>query len=300
MLTTSAALRAYDTRILTFAEQLKDQIQATANKPTNATKWFHYYGCDVMGSLGFGRSFKTLETGKSHFVLDVIGEGTMFLGLFGGAPWIMRLFIQMIPDIINPVTKIVKYSLDCVDERRALELNGSDIISHLIEKDNFFNDHGLDRMLLSGDSRLIIIAGSDTTSAALAYTFFYLAKDKSIIEKIRAELKEHHIEDDDNFSVPALQNLHYLNGVINEALRLHPPVPGGVFRKTPNEGMQVGSRFIPGGVTILTPCYSLQRCKNCNFIPSLGTAVIPVLTYLSTPIAKLTNTRTLFSQTRIH
>ena len=58
-----------------------------------------------------------------------------------------------------------------------------------------------------------------------------------------------------------LQEATYLNGVINEALRLHPPVPGGVLRVTPPEGITIGSTFIPGNVTISTPLYSLGRRK---------------------------------------
>jgi hypothetical protein len=215
-----------------------------------------------MGSLGFGRSFNTLETGESHFAIDVMEQGQGVLGWFSGTPWLTRLLVH-IPSALNPITKLLQYSDDCVMQRKATEQDGSDIISHLIQGEKFFDDAELDRLLLIGDSRLVIIAGSDTTSAALAYAFYYIAQDKSVVQKIRTELAESGIRNDDSFSVPALQSLHYMNGVINEALRLHPPVPGGVFRQTPPEGLQVGDRFIPGNVNLLTPHYSLHRCKYC-------------------------------------
>jgi cytochrome P450 len=52
-----------------------------------------------------------------------------------------------------------------------------------------------------------------------------------------------------------------LNGVINESLRLHPPVPGGVYRLSPPEGLRIGDHFIPGDINILTPTWTIQRCK---------------------------------------
>lgn len=57
----------------------------------------------------------------------------------------------------------------------------------------------------------------------------------------------------------ALQSMPYLNAFIQETLRLHPPVPSAGLRDTPPEGIVVGNQHIPGGVTILTPNYSLGR-----------------------------------------
>ena len=113
---------------------------------------------------------------------------------------------------------------------------------------------------LFGDCGLIIIAGSDTTTTALTYVFYHLCQSAQIFAKLRKEL--------DSFYKPGsesefrdLQEATYLNAVINEALRLHPPVPSGLLRVTPPEGITIGSTFIPGNVTISTPFYSMGRRK---------------------------------------
>ena len=59
----------------------------------------------------------------------------------------------------------------------------------------------------------------------------------------------------------ALQELPHLTGLINETLRLHPPVPSGGLRDTPPEGLTLGSTYIPGNTTVLIPQYSLGRRK---------------------------------------
>lgn len=111
---------------------------------------------------------------------------------------------------------------------------------------------------LRGDARLAIIAGTDTSTAALSFLFLELCKCPRIAEKIREELAAHHITQE-TFSLYALQSCTYLNAVIDETLRLHPPVPDGVYRLTPPEGLHIGATFIPGNVTVINPIYTLQR-----------------------------------------
>jgi tryprostatin B 6-hydroxylase len=84
----------------------------------------------------------------------------------------------------------------------------------------FYNDPKKDELLLVGDARLIIIAGSDTSASTLTHAFYNLARDQSIVQKIREELQQHQIRNDNTFSITQLQHLAYLNAFINETLRM--------------------------------------------------------------------------------
>lgn len=111
---------------------------------------------------------------------------------------------------------------------------------------------------LMGDARLIVVAGSDTTATTLTHVFYYLAQNADVLRKLRESLE--HVADAESVSHQDVQNIPYLDGIIQEALRLHPPVPSGVLRVTPAEGLQCCGVFIPGDTTVSIPIHALGRC----------------------------------------
>jgi tryprostatin B 6-hydroxylase len=123
--------------------------------------------------------------------------------------------------------------------------------------------------MLQADARLIIVAGSDTTSATLTFMFYHLAQHPEIVRQLREELDpivaqaKPVVQDKDLRSAPIL------NGCINEALRLHPAVPSGLERLTPPEGLQVGDVHIPGNTNFFVPLYVLGRGKHDQSPPSV-------------------------------
>lgn len=111
---------------------------------------------------------------------------------------------------------------------------------------------------LIGDAMLIVIAGSGPTAPAIAAALFHLAQRPDLIPKLHEELESIDFTPGST-SHSQLATLKLLDAVIDEALRLHPPIRSGPERMTPPEGLQIGKTYIPGNIRIQTPLYPLHR-----------------------------------------
>lgn len=87
--------------------------------------------------------------------------------------------------------------------------------------------------------------------------FFRLASEPAKVARLYAELAAI-----DCLNDKVLQSLPYLNGIVNEALRLYPALPTGGHRKTPKEGASICGRFVPGNTTIVATRYTIFRRKS--------------------------------------
>ena len=73
---------------------------------------------------------------------------------------------------------------------------------------------------LTAQGILFFIAGYDTTSAALSHALYFLAQNIECQQRLAEELKTLTEE----FNYENLNQLKYLNAVINETLRMAPPL----------------------------------------------------------------------------
>ena len=108
-------------------------------------------------------------------------------------------------------------------------------------------------------------------ASALVFLFLFLAEDEGRQSKLLKELRSVDVRDSNS-----LKSLEYLTGLVNETLRLYPPLMSGGMRDSGPEGLHVGDKYIPGNVTIVSPRYSISRLESCfkyadQFIPERWT-----------------------------
>ncbi|PWW76906.1 cytochrome P450 [Tuber magnatum] len=119
----------------------------------------------------------------------------------------------------------------------------------------------------------ILLAGRDTTASLLSFTFWLLARHPHIYKKLREEILlafgTGRNGEGKHPSFSALKDLTYLRYVLNETLRLYPPVPlngRSALRNTvlPRGGGEDGLSpiFIPKGQRVDYSCYALHRRKD--------------------------------------
>lgn len=266
VLTSILALRDYEGRVTGYTHELIEKISSFSGNTMNASAWFNYWSFDVMGDFAFGKSFNMLKTGKNHFAIDWLESSMILLGLFSPIPWAVPVG-AIAPFAGRCFRRFIRWCNEQVDERRDIKTTVPDITSWLLKTAHDKSDVEATKWL-HGDSRLLIVAGSDTVAIVLTHIFYYLARYPTHIQKLREELEPLMLSGE-AFNVRKVQNAKHLNGVINETLRLHPPTPSGGFRITPPQGLTVDGVFIPGGVNLNVPIYALGRCGYHHFGPLL-------------------------------
>ena len=235
------------------------KLSEFSGNPLNASAWFNYYSFDVMGDFAFGKSFDMLKTGKMHFAIDWLEKSMFLLGRFSPIAWAIPVG-AIAPIVGRDFRRFISWCSEQVEKRRDTKTEVPDITSWLLETAKDRNDSEATKWL-HGDSRLIIVAGSDTIAIALTHIFYYLAKYPEHVRKLREEL-EPLMKAGEPFNVRDVQNAKHMNAIMNEILRMHPPVPSGVFRTTPPEGITIDGVFVPGGVNISVPFYAIGRCES--------------------------------------
>ncbi|KAM3339707.1 hypothetical protein P3S68_029576 [Capsicum galapagoense] len=111
----------------------------------------------------------------------------------------------------------------------------------------------------------LMFAGRDTTSTALTWFFWLLAKNPLVEKKIREEIQQQlHLKEGENlkfFNIEESRKLVYLHGALCETLRLFPPV--AIEHKSPVEldVLPSGHRVSPN-MKILISFYTMGRMEN--------------------------------------
>lgn len=164
--------------------------------------------------------------------------------------------------------KYMAYSRAQAAERTkiGLDTDRKDFFYYLLNARDAETGQGFTTPELWGESNLLIIAGSDTTSTALAAAFFYLVHNPAKLEILTKEIMATFSDVEDIHSSPTLNGCQYLRAVVDESMRLSPPVGGILPREVLPGGIDIDGLHIPTGYIVGTPHYAIHH--NPTYYPS--------------------------------
>ncbi|KAH7303072.1 putative cytochrome P450 [Stachybotrys elegans] len=227
-------LRGYEQRLRRYRQKLMAHIDESNGSPINVTTWFNLYSFDFMGDMAFGQSFDMMEKGE-HWAIKPPQR----------SPRSSRFRISDLvfpssdscPGLTRNWWRFINFCAERMEQRLKTKVEIPDISSALSTGLQDSQPTTEDMNLLRGDAQLIVVAGSDTTATTLTAAMWELAQHPDQIEKLREELQSFDFEPNGEILNEKIANLPHMNAVISETLRLRPPVPSMLQRKTPPEGI---------------------------------------------------------------
>jgi cytochrome P450 len=142
-----------------------------------------------------------------------------------------------------------------IAEHRARNGTGSDLLSMLLHVRDEQTGEGLSDSELRNETITFLLAGHETTANALSWTFYLLSQNQDVERQLRAELSA--VLAGRLPTVEDLPRLTFTTTVIQEAMRLYPPI-WAIERRAITDDV-IGGFHIPAKSSIVISPYVLHR-----------------------------------------
>lgn len=215
---------------------------------------------EVMKLLTLRVATKTLfgeDIGNDGFGLSRLLQDSLALL---GAPKTILLPIDL-PGLpfhrfLNLIGQLDTAMRTLIQQKREKQNGGDrDVLSMLIQARDEQSNLTLSEDEVLGHTHVIFSAGHETSSNALTWTLFLLAQHPNVASDLLDEL-QHKLQGDAP-SVQQLEHLPLLDHVIQESMRLLPPVPwNGRVTSQPTE---LGGHSLPTGTEVLVSIYQTHH-----------------------------------------
>ncbi|CAH8309561.1 unnamed protein product [Eruca vesicaria subsp. sativa] len=167
----------------------------------------------------------------------------------------ISLFKKELMGVSNRFDEVLERCL--VEHEKKQEEKGVDVMDVLIEA---YRDENAEFKITRNHIKALLvdlfIAGSETTSNIIEWTMAELINNPKILEKLRGEI-DLVVGKTRLFQETDLPNLPYLQAVLKEVMRFHPPVP--LVVRTFQEGCEVNGFYIPEKTTLVVNGYAIMR-----------------------------------------
>ncbi|KAF2403885.1 cytochrome P450 [Trichodelitschia bisporula] len=226
-------------KALSFSEvilsKLQEQSPANEKLPSgvvDVSPLASFMALDTIGMALTGHDFNTL-----HHNDDPLGRVYQYMStpntMIKAVLSLNILFPRWVASVVLPVedrrisdrcAESRRLCFEMLREKRAnMKASGEespDILSKMINSNMYTDDEMTDHLLT------FVAAGHETTAAAFVWAVYHLAKHPGIQKRLRDEIRANVSLDPahQNEAMSSMEHLPLLNAVLNESLRLYPPV----------------------------------------------------------------------------
>jgi cytochrome P450 len=142
-----------------------------------------------------------------------------------------------------------------IETRRCAPAERPDLLDLLERARDDVTGGRFDDRQLRNEVLTLLLAGHETTASAMAWTFYRLSQHDDVAAELRSELA--HELGGRPPGLDDLPRLNYLSAVIDESLRLHPPI--WIIERRARKIDELGGFAIPAKSLVVVSPYSLHR-----------------------------------------
>ncbi|KAI8972886.1 high nitrogen upregulated cytochrome P450 monooxygenase 2 [Trametes punicea] len=261
-----SALKVYEPMVAERAHQLLQSLEQRQQGEVDLSEWFDFFSFDVMSDMAYGDGSGLLKEGRKNDFAKLLNDGLPLGTFLSHVPW-LGPYVAHVPMAAAKIRDVLAYSENWTRRRLERGSKVKDLFHYLSNEDQPGKVPPPMKQVVD-DGIIAIVAGSDTSSSALTSIFLCLMTHPESYARLEKEIDRFYPPGQDPCDPRFHREMHYLNAVINEGLRIYPPVPGGSQRKVPpdSSGVVLGPVFLPPGTSAFVHTYSVQRDPR-NFAP---------------------------------
>ena len=254
-------LRARAAALHTGKERRESPRAIPRGCSTDLAAWFNFATFDVIGDLAFGEPFGCLAESRYHPWVGAIFAGVAqsgwVLALRWHAPWLLCALRALWPDrgfLGAHVDEQTGFAAARVERRLALgagsrpDLVGAMAMAAAERAVEADGRPVLTRDEMVANARLLVLAGSETTATALAGAAYFLATHPAAQKRLAEEVRSS-LACEQEIDLPGVSRLRYMLAVLDESMRMFPPVSSQLPRLCRPGGDVICGYSVPEGVS---------------------------------------------------
>lgn len=252
-----------------LAQKLSDS--ATAGSPASAKNYFGAFALDVICGTAFGLDTNSLNDCNAPFMkhaqslLSFDKYVQMRLTIAGIFPFMTKIFkmfnIGFFPN--RDVDFFRKNIIALIQDRKESNAGKpyADFLQLLLnaeadDGDEIVGEKKLTKEEIAAQGIIFVIAGYETTSSTLQFLSYELSRNQAVQEQLSYEIQTV-LGDSEEPNYYNVKKLKYMEAVINETLRIYPPVH--LLSRQAEVDTVIKGRPIPAGTAVLIPVANIGR-----------------------------------------
>ncbi|KAL5611271.1 hypothetical protein FOBRF1_007388 [Fusarium oxysporum] len=234
-------------------------------KALDLVSWYNFTTFDIIGDLAFGESFGCLASSNYHpwisLIFQSVKAGSFMTSMRRLGRGFDVLLNWLIPrQLLQKREQHMRLVHEKVAQRLATNTDRPDFMDTMVRKEGALK-MSLDEV--QAHANVLILAGSESTATTLSGTTYLLCMHPDILHKLATEVRTV-FKSESEIDLFSVQKLPYMLAVLDEAMRVYPPVPSAIPRTTPPSGNMVLGEYLPGNIKLGIWQWALNRDPN-NF-----------------------------------